>query len=377
MLIYHSAEREGSLIEHTFIGRVPEMETLSYELMAEQAGAISIVGEAGMGKTAIAHIFGQRNRAFFTGGVHHLLGLGLDSIRDKVESHVPHSSAPYLIILDELDSHRPEALRTELLEMRRDRPSARIICISRQLDLTAAVNRTIELSGLKRAASLDLLVRSAGLLQATGSKDDLLNVLTGSTPTVAQLTELSQSRMLSPRDVIMLLRGFTQSGIVDLDGNPIRADAPESQKIIVDLCSINDRLLEHVQAKPGLLYELSSRRFEELVAELLSRLGYSITLTPASKDGGKDIYAARKDALGSFLFIVECKKYAPDNPIGVGLIRQLNGVVEAERATAGILATTSFFTSGAQEFQRTIPNRMSLKDYFGIQEWLREALGRR
>ncbi|MBU1723414.1 MAG: restriction endonuclease, partial [Gammaproteobacteria bacterium] len=92
--------------------------------------------------------------------------------------------------------------------------------------------------------------------------------------------------------------------------------------------------------------------------------------TPASKDGGKDIYAARKDHLGSFLYVVECKKYAPDNPVGVGLIRQLNGVVQAERATAGILATTSFFTKGAKEFQARLSHQIGLKDYVGIQEWL-------
>jgi len=97
-------------------------------------------------------------------------------------------------------------------------------------------------------------------------------------------------------------------------------------------------------------------------------------LTPASKDGGKDIYAAKKDHLGTFLYIVECKKYAPDNPVGVALVRQLNGVLHAEQATAGILATTSFFTSGAKQFQETVAFQISLKDYFGIQGWLNAVL---
>jgi restriction system protein len=83
---------------------------------------------------------------------------------------------------------------------------------------------------------------------------------------------------------------------------------------------------------------------------------------------------ARQDHLGTFLYIVECKRYAPDHPVGVGVIRQLYGVVQAERATAGILATTSFFTGGAKEFQRKIPSQLSLKDYIGIQAWLASAL---
>jgi restriction system protein len=100
-------------------------------------------------------------------------------------------------------------------------------------------------------------------------------------------------------------------------------------------------------------------------------------LTPPSKDGGKDIYAARKDHLGAFLYIVECKRYAPKRPVGVGLVRQLHGVVQAEQATAGILATTSFFTRGAKEFQETVSFQISLKDYLGIKEWLHTALNKR
>ena len=82
---------------------------------------------------------------------------------------------------------------------------------------------------------------------------------------------------------------------------------------------------------------------------------YDITLTPASRDGGVDIYAAKQLEIGSFLYIVECKKYAPENKAGVGLIRQLLGVVAQRRATAGILATTW---------------QLSLKDYADVEAWL-------
>jgi len=97
-------------------------------------------------------------------------------------------------------------------------------------------------------------------------------------------------------------------------------------------------------------------------------------LTPASRDGGKDIYIATKDSLGSFLYLVECKRYAPDRPVGVGFIRQLYGTVQAERATAGILATTSFFTRGAKDFQSKVEFQISLQDYLGIQKWINAAL---
>ena len=87
------------------------------------------------------------------------------------------------------------------------------------------------------------------------------------------------------------------------------------------------------------MYSLTPRQFEQVVAELLEKQGYDVELTPPSKDGGKDIYVAKKTSLGRFLYLVECKKYGRGRPVGVELIRQLYGVVEQERVNAGIGAT--------------------------------------
>ncbi|GAH44709.1 unnamed protein product, partial [marine sediment metagenome] len=100
---------------------------------------------------------------------------------------------------------------------------------------------------------------------------------------------------------------------------------------------------------------------------------YSILLT---KDGGKDICAASKNTLGSFLYIVQCKKYAPNRPVGVELVRELYGIVQVEKATAGIIATTSYFTKGAKALQNQLLYQISLKDYIGVQEWLKSIQSR-
>jgi restriction system protein len=188
--------------------------------------------------------------------------------------------------------------------------------------------------------------------------------------------DLIQKGEITPRELLKKLSAFQAAGITDPSGRAIVDEDPAQAQIVSDVVSVSDEFLRRLSAEPKLLYELTPRGFEELVAELLMRLKYDITLTPGSKDGGKDIYAAKKNHLGSFLYIVECKRYAPDRPVGVGLVRQLNGVVQAEQATAGILATTSFFTRGAKEFQRTIAFQMSLKDYLGIQKWLDAVLKR-
>ena len=115
---------------------------------------------------------------------------------------------------------------------------------------------------------------------------------------------------------------------------------------------------------------MTSRKFEELVAELLSRKGFKVELTPPSKDGGFDMYAAKSDTLGRFLFLVECKRYSQTNKVGVNIVRALHGVVQDKKANAGVVVTTSFFTAGAKEFQDRHKFQLHLHDYLELRRWL-------
>lgn len=163
------------------------------------------------------------------------------------------------------------------------------------------------------------------------------------------------------------ISNFTASKcIIDPLGHPIS----DINNIRIDVSEINDWMLNELNKNPTDLYQLSPRKFEELIAEIFMRKGYDVELTPATRDGGKDIYVARKDDFGSFLYLVECKHYDPSHKVGVSVIRDLYGVLSKERATYGIVVTTSDFTKPAQEFQQNINFQMSLKNFDSIQKWL-------
>ena len=87
--------------------------------------------------------------------------------------------------------------------------------------------------------------------------------------------------------------------------------------IKTDVSNINDRLMRYIAENPSYMYHLTSRDFEEMMAKLFAALGYSVKLTKKTRDGGNDIYIAKKNEIGEFLFLVECKKYAPNHPVGV------------------------------------------------------------
>lgn len=145
----------------------------------------------------------------------------------------------------------------------------------------------------------------------------------------------------------------------------------EKQLIIIS-DEIWTTFINRLIRNPKELHSLNSIQFEEFVAELLRRDGLSVTLTPRSRDGGKDIFAVANTPVGKHMYYVECKKYAPGRPVDVRLVRQLYGVIEADRATAGMLVTTSAFTKDAKRFASTLGYRLSLKDYSGIVIWMKE-----
>lgn len=146
---------------------------------------------------------------------------------------------------------------------------------------------------------------------------------------------------------------------------------PTSQLVVVSN-QVWGELLQRLGDNPEELHKLSPRDFERLVADLLEQRGYAVELTQATRDGGKDILVAAPTELGEFIYLVECKRYAPTRPVGVSLVRELYGVVEKERATAGLIVTSSYFTREAMEFREPIRHRMSLRDYNDIAKWIRK-----
>src|SRR5579883_1437782 len=101
------------------------------------------------------------------------------------------------------------------------------------------------------------------------------------------------------------------------------------------------------------LDQLDPIAFEQLVSTLLTRLGYLTRLTRPSHDGGIDIIAENPQPVVGGKIIVQCKRSS--SLVGVAAVRDLYGVVHAERATKGILVTTSDFSADARVFAEGKP----------------------
>jgi len=73
---------------------------------------------------------------------------------------------------------------------------------------------------------------------------------------------------------------------------------------------VDPRVIEFLSKDSKRLFTLSPRQFEELVAELMHRLGYSVQLGQLERDGGVDVFAERPSEIGDELVLIQCKHFA-------------------------------------------------------------------
>lgn len=141
-------------------------------------------------------------------------------------------------------------------------------------------------------------------------------------------------------------------------------------KAPIIVTGINDEIKKFFKKYPHKLYDINPRKFEELIASILEDLGFTVELTQATRDGGRDIIANIRNSVANFLAYVECKRYAPENKIDVGIVRQVQGVQYTHRPSKSIIVTTSFFTKDAIKEAKLIENQLELKDFNDIKSWL-------
>jgi ABC-type bacteriocin/lantibiotic exporters, contain an N-terminal double-glycine peptidase domain len=143
-----------------------------------------------------------------------------------------------------------------------------------------------------------------------------------------------------------------------------------NKKTQLTVVSINDEIKRYLALHPEKIYSLNPRSFEELIADILHDLGFEVELTKATRDGGVDIYAYVRTTVCNFLVFVECKKWAPDNHVGLDIVQRLFGVQQIGQANKSMIITTSFFTDPAIKEAKRYNGMMDLRDFNSLKDWL-------
>lgn len=134
------------------------------------------------------------------------------------------------------------------------------------------------------------------------------------------------------------------------------------------------RLLSLIAQEPRVLGAIEHRRFEEMVATLLSDLGWDeVELMPGSHDGGKDIIASRRDVRTGNRLVVffECKHWCSGKRVHVQVVTKLARVVADSRVSAGVLIATGGFAPTLVEQQMNFErSKIFLRGSGDIHRWI-------
>lgn len=348
-----------------FVGRRRELNALFRGFRAGKRLGL-IVGTTGVGKTSLARVFCGKADDLFSGGITYAYAYPGNDLREQIQSP---RAKPVLVVVDEAHGLNRQATQTLDAALNRH-PRLNLLLVGQVIpELSFREQFAVVLDEFSEAESVKLLSTRLGRIDPdNGSR--LYGALGGNPVALARAAFAVHEGKVTWDELTRGIREFSRPGILGPDGRPLPEHSEVQSRIILDVSQANEEILHMLRESPEKWHGLPPRKFEEVVAELLGRLGYTVELTPVSADGGFDMYAAKRDSLGEFLFLVECKRFVPPHKVGVEIVRSLQGVLSDHRANGAAIVTTSFFTAGAREFQNRFQHQLKLHDYLMLQKWL-------
>lgn len=121
-------------------------------------------------------------------------------------------------------------------------------------------------------------------------------------------------------------------------------------KGLIRLIANDKRNLKHIEW----------RELEHLLAEVFDGLGFDVTLTEGSKDGGKDIILKCRVASKNKIYFIEVKHWRSEQGVGTGIVTDFLNLIINQEVDGGLLLSTYGLCSSAIESLTTI-QRQQLK----------------
>jgi hypothetical protein len=353
-----------------FVGRRTELDWLEMEVHGGERRfpdmPVVVTGAPGIGKTALVgefvRQFEKRRQIIWISCRE--FDRDASAFDQAMRSRISEGSLrEVLVVLDGADEISKEKFREAFRSIVNFKRVRTVIITSRN-ELQLRGERVLRLESLLKADAQSLIERRLPTSLSHESILKVVGIVNGHPLTLSLIARMAGS--LDPEQFRRVLDGH----LYDLND-----DSPAAKKSLIAVArpviiSANEAMIAGLKRRPKDVFKLTPRKYEELVAELLHDIGYEVTLTKATRDGGKDILASMKTELGEFLCLVEAKHYREDRKIGVSLVRTLYGTLCDYQASSAMLVTTSSYSKDAHILQQRHKYELSLRDYTDVAGWI-------
>lgn len=143
--------------------------------------------------------------------------------------------------------------------------------------------------------------------------------------------------------------------LLDLDGiaawiNRIETGRPvNAGRVQLLIRTISHEFAKLVASDPQILDHLEWRDLERMMARVMEGLGFQTILTPASKDGGKDLIVTCHAEKREESYIIELKHWRSGKRVGKQSVTDFVQVIVAEKRSGGLFLSTSGYAADAFE----------------------------
>jgi len=189
-------------------------------------------------------------------------------------------------------------------------------------------NQPMETYDVRRAVGAALLTVDRALLISTaGFTDSAHEIIGRELPLSIELFDLSRLR----------------KWIASLEAHESPSGVREAVRVL------SRKLAEIIARDPRELFELDWRDLERTIAEVLHAIGFEVELTPAAKDGGKDVVATCRVRGVAETHILEIKHWKSKKAGEVVVTKFLEVIAREERAGGLLLATAGYAPSAFRQ----------------------------
>ncbi|PGW08174.1 restriction endonuclease [Bacillus cereus] len=157
---------------------------------------------------------------------------------------------------------------------------------------------------------------------------------------------LQEAKKLQPIAIELLDLISLKQWIAEIEVNQ---DVSKIESVNEILFLLSDKFARMIVQNPLTLYQLEWRDLERLMAVVFEGIGFKVILTPASKDGGKDLILSFEISGKEISYIVEIKHWRSNKKVGTKPIKDFINVVLQEKRQSGLYLATYGYCNNAFE----------------------------